>query len=773
MLKKIIIGLLSVYMLLACGLCACGSSVPPDSGGSSESPDNGDSAGNATVNVMNDLVKNFWDETTLYDESIMLVAETDGKGNVLSAPKAKLLFTPATVEKVVWYYHENNGGKQITFKEGDDFTVENGYIVAKGQIEDNFITERKEFKTSMPYVTDKQLTGELPFPGLSDKSIPSTTEGLYLPFTEGYQIVQMQLSVTYKHAGNVWAGEKPAYQGEVLSNVVAKLKEKKDVGLFVYGDSISTGANSSSVLNIPPMRDTWMKMVADNLASWYGAKVTLTNESVGGWTSANGVGGGSGWVNGAQVQKVGLEEHFSTDLKGYVPDIAIIGFGMNDASNGVTLNNYCNNIISMIKTLRKVNPDCDVLLLGTMLANPCAKNQSKNQAEFSSYLTRVAKQFSHVAVLDIGKMHRDLLNCGKRYTEMSSNNVNHPNDFMARVYAMNILTTLTERENSGASSGGEEQKPQPAIVNEMIEEYKNNGYNVLFDDPYMKNGIRVLCPVSGVSGDLTFPDVSTAEPSWTFAQWATKYDLTDYAKRSYSNGGYSFTYKSKGKIIGGKTVPAKVLKIDCRKAEIYMELNAEVEYDAPRKDGESWPHTLISQDFDKNPVKVSEQKDIVMAMDYTVTKFEDKMGSAADPSMHCAQLVWYITLQNRTPSHKDFGSYVWFGVVLWDNRMGGQTHGGYAAQDGGKEDATNAFIYQPDSNVAFDGQKIPVVGENRKMNFHLLDSAKAAFNLAKQRGYLGDTTWEDLYIGSMNFGFENTGTYNTAAEITSVGVYYK
>ena len=67
-------------MLLACGLCACGSSVPPDIGGSSESPDNGDSAGNATVNVMNDLVKNFWDETTLYDESIMLVAETDGKG---------------------------------------------------------------------------------------------------------------------------------------------------------------------------------------------------------------------------------------------------------------------------------------------------------------------------------------------------------------------------------------------------------------------------------------------------------------------------------------------------------------------------------------------------------------------------------------------------------------------------------------------------------------------------------------------------------------------
>lgn len=35
------------------------------------------------------------------------------------------------------------------------------------------------------------------------------------------------------------------------------------------------------------------------------------------------------------------------------------------------------------------------------------------------------------------------------YTEISSNNVNHPNDFMARVYAMTLLSALID------TSGGE------------------------------------------------------------------------------------------------------------------------------------------------------------------------------------------------------------------------------------------------------------------------------------------------------------------------------
>ncbi len=714
----------------------------------------------------------FWTGNRMYDESIMLVAETDSNGNVIGAPRAKLLFEAEKIESVTWYFHENNGSEIKKFTEGVDFIYENGYIVAKGSIVNNPILELDEFTTSMPYVTDKMLTGEQKFPGLTLQSdIPSKTDGLCLPFTEGYQIVQMQLSVTYTHKEGAWQGTAPEYLGDTtLKNTVAKLKAKKEVNVLVFGDSISTGANSSSVLGINPGLPTWPEMFVESLSSYYGGTVNLKNPSVGGWTSANGVGGGTGWVAGQQVHKPGLATQFvNGELKDYVPDIAIIGFGMNDATLGLSIDTFCNNIMSMIKTIRQQNPDCEIILLGTMLANPMAKNQSKNQVEYTEYLKRLTKNYENVSVVDIGEMHQELLDSGKHYTEMASNNVNHPNDFFARVYAMNLLSALI-------NFNYEPSVPDTPVTGSQTtyEKYLNKGYSALFEDPFIKNGFTVMATTheAGISGVIAGAN-STGTPSWTFAQWGSKYDIFDYDEREYFNNGDAYTYVSAGKKVNGVTVPAKVITVDSVKGSIYMELNTEVEYDHPRRDGEDWPHVLMSQDFGPDLVHVCELEDLVMNMSYEITKFDDCMGSSADTNKHCGQLVWYITLQNRTPGHKDYGSYVWFGITLWDNRMSGSTFGGYAAEDGGKADATHSFIYQPASAVVHGNRNLPVVGEERTVDFHVLDAARAAFVLAKERGYLGDTAWEDIYIGGMNFGWEVTGTYNVAAQIDSVGVYYK
>lgn len=728
-----------------------------------------DPDGPETDMKLKDYAEPFWVGNRMYDESIMLVAKTDDKGNIVEAPRAKLLFNAEKIESVTWYFHENNGSEIKTFKEGVDFIYENGYIVAKGSIVHNDILEIDEFSTNMPYVTDKMLVGEQKFPGLTLQSdIPSKTPGLCLPFTEGYQIVQMQLSVTYTHTESKWIGGVPEYLGDTtLKNTLSKLENKEEVNVLVFGDSISTGANSSSILGIAPGLITWPEMFAEGLSNYYGAKVNLKNPSVGGWTSSNGIGGGTGWVAGVQVQKPGLATQFLTgELKGYVPDIAVIGFGMNDASIGLSIDTFCNNIMSMIKTIRKQNPDCEIILLGTMLANPLAKNQSKNQTEYTEYLKKVSKNYENVSVLDIGAMHQDLLNSGKYYTEMSSNNVNHPNDFFARVYAMNLLATLIDFEYTVT-----EPEPEPETV---YDEFIRNGYTALFADPFLKNGISVLKPDGSVAGTIAGTS-ATGDPYWVFPQWGSKYDIYDYAERNYFNGGDAFTYVSKGKLVDGAVLPGKILSVDSTTGSIYMELNAEAEYDYPRKDGESWPHTLFSQDFgpDSELVHICDLEDLVMNMSYKITKFEDCMGGSANNNMHCAQLVWYITLQNRTPGHKDYGKYVWFGITLWDNRISGKASGGYAAEDAGKEDATHAFIYQPASSFVFENGKCPVVNEQKLLDFHLLDAAKSAFNTAKERGYLGDTAWEDLYIGGMNFGWEVTGTYNVAVQIDTAGVYYK
>lgn len=108
---------------------------------------------------------------------------------------------------------------------------------------------------------------------------------------------------------------------------------------------------------------------------------------------------------------------------------------------------------------------------------------------------------------------------------------------------------------------------------------------------------------------------------------------------------------------------------------------------------------------------------LVLRMDYEVTKIEDKSYSAPNPALHCAQFVWYVTLQNRNADSADFGKYVWFGLNLFDNRMAGSVSDGFAAQDGGKEQNTGAFIYQPSSAVWADDGRVPSAGRGKRGPF--------------------------------------------------------
>ena len=48
-----------------------------------------------------------------------------------------------------------------------------------------------------------------------------------------------------------------------------------------------------------------------------------------------------------------------------------------------------------------------------------------------------------VAVVNMTAMHQSLLS-RKRYEDMTGNNVNHPNDYLARVYAQTLFATLQD-----------------------------------------------------------------------------------------------------------------------------------------------------------------------------------------------------------------------------------------------------------------------------------------------------------------------------------------
>ena len=60
------------------------------------------------------------------------------------------------------------------------------------------------------------------------------------------------------------------------------------------------------------------------------------------------------------------------------------------------------------------------------------KDMVKNSTELNT---------SKIAVAEVTSAHKYVLE-HKEYYDMTGNNVNHPNDFLARIYAMVILRTM-------------------------------------------------------------------------------------------------------------------------------------------------------------------------------------------------------------------------------------------------------------------------------------------------------------------------------------------
>lgn len=307
-------------------------------------------------------------------------------------------------------------------------------------------------------------------------------------------------------------------------------------------------------------------------------------------------------------------------------------------------------------------------------------------------------------------------------------------------------------------------KPDPEPDPGPIVKEHNYLKDTLFTD-----GFRLSKLDEGAPDYHTKPLVtenSGVAPAWTIAQWSSKYDLME-GTRASRFGEYTFTYD--------KTTPAaKSVSVNTKTGDITITLNAEVEYENDRVENQPWPCVLMEQSwYGDELIRIADMQSLTMRMDYKVTKLEDKMHGAVNAGLHCAQAVWYVTLQNRNYDSPDYGKYIWFGILLYDNRLAGTVNDLFAAEDGGKEENTGAFIYQPSSSEWSETGLVPDIKQATEVRFDLLKAARSAYDLAIERNYLGSTKFDDLYIGATNFGFEVTGTYNVSADFSNLGIIWE
>lgn len=205
-------------------------------------------------------------------------------------------------------------------------------------------------------------------------------------------------------------------QANALQRIHRKLEDKQPVRYVVFGDSISTGGESS--------RESlaYYSRFASALSERYpDSKIEVVNKSLGGEASTT------------------ARNRVEQDVIALQPDLVSIGYGMNDQCkmgpdirNNVPPGTYEKNIRDMVQRIQQ-QTDADIILVTPCLSNPLWVHSSGDLAIYSDILLRLARELG-TCVANVNELWLQELQEGKSHESLLLNNVNHPNDYGHGIY---------------------------------------------------------------------------------------------------------------------------------------------------------------------------------------------------------------------------------------------------------------------------------------------------------------------------------------------------
>jgi len=330
---------------------------------------------------LNAILMPVWKSQHLVNETVLLVSSAGGRpeGRLLFAPVGKVVIRDYALEK--------------TYQEGTDYVVMGNCI-------------RLPVGSTIPFMTWKQL-----YPDSADAP-PKTMrscKGGYVAFTEGTFWNDRQIAVTYDHKAD-WNGPIPSTAPGQFLRTKQKLQAGLPLKVALLGDSISAGASASK--DRPPHVPGWGELAMDGLRDKYHSPITFVNPSLGGMVSA--------WGRKVAPFFVAPEK----------PDLCIIAFGMNDGG-GVPVDQYLANTKAIIESVRQENPETEFILVASWPPNENWRKLAPMDGYLAALKTLESKS---IAVADVWSVAAHILKT-KRYCDITGNHVNHPNDFMVRIYA--------------------------------------------------------------------------------------------------------------------------------------------------------------------------------------------------------------------------------------------------------------------------------------------------------------------------------------------------
>jgi len=301
------------------------------------------------------------------------------------------------------------------------------------------------------------------------------------------------------------------------------------------------------------------------------------------------------------------------------------------------------------------------------------------------------------------------------------------------------------------------------------------GYKNGIDDEAFRKGF-IVRKKKNVGGDYAFNnkirqyeyEYGYPTVSWEITQWMSQ-SLIDSDTPNY----YLSQNGTKNIIRDKETGYAKSLEFDTATGDFKMVCDCTHEYKDNKQEyyegvgGNWWVHFLIEQAFPKT-VKLSECKELMFNLDYTLTDYE--VGSIFSGAADCAQAEWFFIIKDTKRQVQQ-----WFGFDLWDNRYPGGISGEYKQGEYGS--GTRILRASSTRYIKETGGVRPTNEVNGK-TFHIqmedaLTYIKEDFDKESVNGYWKGSNWEDLEITSTNIGFEIHNHFKAGFLFQGMGCYYK
>ncbi|MBE8721855.1 SGNH/GDSL hydrolase family protein [Sphingobacterium pedocola] len=349
---------------------------------------------------LKDYLVPFTAADTIVHELILPIKQTESNAS------AHLLFPAKKILKVQDVYLEKE------YQEHKDWVVNGREITLTAQSSMLFLRSAE-----LLFGADKKMEGFYQ---------EAKEPGYFVLYDEHRLFPLHQLAVTYIPDRGHTVPDQPlkVYDEKIhgkLERTLQKLKQGDPLKIVFYGNSIEVGGNTSGYLGVKPFMPNWTQLVVYQLRSTYSSEISYINNAKGGMVAQWG-------VENAE-QRVANEN----------PDLVVIAFGMNDGTFGVSEADFIGQLQRIMDITKKKNPACEFVLVSPMLANPLAIH-SKSQESYRIPMLNLATK--GVAVADVTLWHKWLLQ-NKSYQDMTSNNINHPNDYLARWYAHIVSAILT------------------------------------------------------------------------------------------------------------------------------------------------------------------------------------------------------------------------------------------------------------------------------------------------------------------------------------------